>query len=97
MTRHILILGGHGKIAQLLTPLLLRKSWTVTSIIRTSEQIPTIEGLATGHGKLNVLVRSLEDVKEVSQAKGILDEVKPDSIVWTAGAGGKGPVERVSA
>lgn len=97
MSRHVLVLGGHGKVAQLLTPLLLQRSWTVTSIIRSEEQVPTVRKLGDNQsGQLNVLVRSIEDVKEVSQAKSILDEVKPDYIVWSAGAGGKGGPERVS-
>ncbi|KAL0941285.1 UPF0659 protein-like protein 1 [Colletotrichum truncatum] len=95
MSRHVLILGGHGKVSQNLTPLLLKKSWTVTSVIRAQEQVPTIEKLgANQSGKLNVLVRSIEDVKDQSQAQAILDEVKPDTIIWSAGAGGKGNPER---
>lgn len=96
MSKHVLVLGGHGKVSQLLTPLLLRKSWTVTSIIRAEEQVPTIQKLGESQqGKLNVLVRSIEDVKSESQAKTILDEVKPDYVVWSAGAGGRGGAERV--
>ncbi|KAF6831370.1 UPF0659 protein-like protein 1 [Colletotrichum plurivorum] len=95
MSRHVLILGGHGKVSQHLTPILLNKSWTVTSVIRAQEQVPAIEKLGAGaSGKLNVLVRSIEDVKDQSQAQAILDEVKPDTIVWSAGAGGKGNPER---
>jgi len=98
MTRHVLILGGHGKVSQLLTPLLLNKSWTVTSVIRAHEQVPAIEKLGAGRaGKLNVLVRSIEDVTDQSKAQAILDEVKPDTIVWSAGAGGKGNPERTFA
>lgn len=96
MSKHVLILGGHGKVSQFLTPLLLRKSWSVTSIIRTEEQIPAIKKLGESlQGKLNVLVRSIEDVKSESQAKSILEEVKPDYVVWSAGAGGRGGAERV--
>lgn len=96
MSKHVLILGGHGKVSQFLTPLLLRKSWTVTSIIRAEEQVPTVQKLGDSlQGKLNVLVRSIEDVKSESQAKTILDEVKPDYVVWSAGAGGRGGPERV--
>ncbi|KAM5529875.1 UPF0659 protein-like protein 1 [Fusarium oxysporum f. sp. phaseoli] len=96
MSRHVLILGGHGKIAQILTRQLLKKSWTVTSVIRAQEQVPQIESLASGQQRLNVLVRNLEDIKGVSQAKSILEEVKPDAVVWSAGAGGKGGLDRVS-
>lgn len=93
-SRHVLLLGGHGKIAQLLTPLLLQRSWTVTSVIRTQEQAPTIEKLAAGKpGRLNVLVRSLEDISSQDVAAGILNEVKPDYVAWSAGAGGKGGPE----
>lgn len=98
MSKHVLVLGGHGKVSQFLTPILLRKSWTVTSIIRTEEQIPAIQKLGESlQGRLNVLVRSIEDVKSESQAKSILDEVKPDYVVWSAGAGGRGGAERVIA
>lgn len=94
-SHHVLLLGGHGKIAQLLTPLLLKRSWTVTSVIRASEQVPTIEKLGSGlPGKLNVLVRSIEDVTSQDKAEGIINEVNPDYIAWSAGAGGKGGAER---
>ena len=94
---HVLVLGGHGKIAQLLTPLLLRRSWTVTSVIRKQEQVSTIEKLGSGlPGKLNVLVHSIEDIGSQDQAAAVLDKVKPDYIAWSAGAGGKGGPESVS-
>ncbi|XWX00868.1 hypothetical protein V2A60_008891 [Cordyceps javanica] len=93
-SHHVLILGGHGNIAQKLTPLLLRRSWTVTSVIRKQEQVPTIEKLGAGlPGTLNVLVQSIEDVASQQQAQDILNKVKPDYIAWSAGAGGKGGPE----
>ena len=82
----VLLCGGHGKVSMLLTPLLLSKSWTVTSLIRDNGQTKDI--LATGDnrpGKLNVLVRSLEDVKAETDAQKIIDETKPDYVVWSAG------------
>ncbi len=91
---HVLLLGGHGKVAQLLTPLLLRRGWDVTSVIRTADQVPVIERLADAvgdkqqSGKLSVLVRSLEEVKSEGAAKGVLDEVVGkglDYVVWSAG------------
>lgn len=86
MAHNILLIGGHGKVAQLLTPLLLAKSWNVTSMIRTASQQPTIEKLGQGQpGKLSVLVSSVADVKSENDAKGILDQVKPDWVVWSAG------------
>lgn len=99
MAHNVLLLGGHGKIAQLLTPLLLRRSWNVTSIIRNADQIPAVEKLApsTSSGKLTVLVRSLEDITSQSKARSLIDEVKPDYVVWSAGAGGKGGPSRTFA
>ncbi|KAK4442065.1 hypothetical protein QBC34DRAFT_419292 [Podospora aff. communis PSN243] len=100
-SHHVLLLGGHGKVAQYLTPLLLQRSWTVTSIIRDPSQVPAVKRLSEKvegkKGELNVLVRSIEDVKTTAQAKHIIDETKPDYIVWSAGAGGKGGPERTYA
>lgn len=96
--QHVLLLGGSGKISQLLTPMLLKRSWTVTSVIRNPDQVACLEKLGENQsGKLNVLVRSLEDIKSEAEAKSLLDEVKPSYVVWSAGAGGKGGPERVSA
>ncbi|KAI1334539.1 NAD(P)-binding protein [Xylariaceae sp. FL0016] len=95
---NVLLLGGSGKVAQLLTPMLLGRSWNVTSVIRNPDQVADLQKLAVNQsGKLNVLVRSLEDVQSDEQAKSIIDEVKPDSVVWSAGAGGKGGPERTFA
>lgn len=86
MAHHILLIGGHGKVAQLLTPLLLARSWNVTSMIRAAEQKDTIEKLAHNQpGKLSVLVSSVADVKSEADAKKIIDQVKPDWVVWSAG------------
>ncbi|KAF2645598.1 hypothetical protein P280DRAFT_390022 [Massarina eburnea CBS 473.64] len=91
MAHNILLIGGHGKVSQILTPLLLARSWNVTSMIRSADQQPTIQKLGEGQpGKLNVLVSSVEDVKSEGDAKKILDQVKPDWVVWSAGAGGRG-------
>ncbi|KAL1605610.1 hypothetical protein SLS59_003412 [Nothophoma quercina] len=91
MSHHVLLIGGHGKVSQLLTPLLLSRSWNVTSVIRTAEQESTIKALGKNQpGKLDVLVSSVSDVKSESDAKQIIDRVKPDWVVWSAGAGGKG-------
>ncbi|KAJ2989538.1 hypothetical protein NUW58_g3420 [Xylaria curta] len=96
--RRVLLLGGSGKVSQLLTPMLLQRSWNVTSIIRNPDQIPDLQKLGENQsGKLDVLVRSLEEVKSDEQAKSIIDEVKPDYVVWSAGAGGKGAPERTWA
>ena len=86
MSHHVLLIGGHGKISQMLTPFLLQKSWTVTSMIRNPDQVPAIEKLGVGlPGKLNVLVESIEDVTSEEKATNVLQKVKPDYVAWSAG------------
>lgn len=98
MAHRVLVLGGHGKVAQHLTPMLLRRSWNVTSIIRNEDQVPALKALDTEKtGRLNVLVRSLDDVKSEDQAKAIINEANADYIVWSAGAAGKGGPTRTYA
>lgn len=85
-TPRVLLLGGHGKIALYLTPLLLARSWNVTSVIRNADHEAEILKLGTGQpGKVSVLVSSLDDVKSVADAQSILDRVRPEYVVWAAG------------
>ena len=94
----VLLLGGHGKISQLLTPILLSRSWQITSVIRDPAQKSTITALgASQPGKLDVVVSSLEDVKTQAQAQSIITSTNPQYVVWSAGAGGKGGPERTFA
>lgn len=86
MSHHVLVIGGHGKIAQLLTPLLLRRSWTVTSMIRSEDQAADIKRLdVNSSGKLSVFVHNIEDVTTQEHAANVLEKVKPDYIVFSAG------------
>jgi hypothetical protein len=82
----ILLLGGHGKVSLLMTPKFVSRSWHVTSVIRNAEQTATIlDAGKAGPGTVDVLVESLEDVKSDADAQRILDEVKPNWVVWSAG------------
>ncbi|KAL6251554.1 hypothetical protein RBB50_001763 [Rhinocladiella similis] len=97
-TPRVLILGGHGKVSLFLQPLLLAKKWNVTSVVRNREHEAEILALGKDKpGTIDVLVDSLDDVKEASQAQHVLDKVKPDYVVWSAGAGGKGGPSRTKA
>ena len=82
----ILILGGHGKVALYLTPLLLSRNHHVTSLIHNPGQEKEILACKKGSGSLDVLVSSLDNVRSVENARSILDVVKPDYVVWAAGA-----------
>ena len=82
----VLLLGGHGKVALHLTPLLLNRAWNVTSVVRNPAHENEILELGKGRkGKLDVLISSLEDIKSASDASKILQTVSPDYVVWSAG------------
>ena len=100
-TTKVLLLGGHGKISLLLTALLLAKSWHVTSVIRNPEHANEILSLAAsatatttsgssggggGGGKLDVLVDSLDDIKSDDDARRVVEKVRPEIVVWSAGS-----------
>jgi len=81
-----------------MTPKLLSRSWNVVSVIRNTDQKNDIlEAGKNGPGKVEVLVESLEDVKSDADAKKILEKTKPNWVVWSAGAGGKGGPSRTNA
>lgn len=85
-TPRVLVLGGHGKVSLFLQPLLLAKHWDVTSVVRNKDQGEEILALGKDKpGKIEVLVDSLDDVKEASQAQKVINKVKPDYVVWSAG------------
>ncbi|CAG8950656.1 hypothetical protein HYFRA_00002866 [Hymenoscyphus fraxineus] len=99
---HILLLGGHGKVSLLMTPKILARNWTLTSLIRDPAQKPAILSAAAknpgpGKGKIDVVVESLGEVRSVEDAGRILDRVRPEWVVWSAGAGGKGGPETTKA
>jgi hypothetical protein len=86
MATRILLLGGHGKVSLLMTPKFVGRSWNLTSVIRNPDQKNDIlEAGKNGPGKVEVLVESIEGVKSDADAKKILDKVKPDWVVWSAG------------
>lgn len=89
----VLLLGGHGKVALHLTPLLLNRAWSVTSVVRNPDHEKEILALGKGRkGNLKVLISSLADIKSAADAQQILNSVMPDYVVWSAGTYGPVPV-----
>lgn len=85
-TTRVLLLGGHGKISMKLTPMLLAKSFDVTSVVRNEDHKSEILSLGKGQpGKVDVLVDSLDDISKEADAKRVLDKVNPSIVVWSAG------------
>ncbi|KAK4952888.1 hypothetical protein LTR66_013707 [Elasticomyces elasticus] len=95
---HVLLLGGHGRVALKAIPLMLARSWSVTSVVRNKDHISELKALGEGKpGKNEILVASLDDVTSPADAEKVLDQVDPDIVFWSAGAGGKGGPERTKA
>ncbi|MBT9256883.1 SDR family oxidoreductase [Phycicoccus sp. MAQZ13P-2] len=79
----ILTIGGHGKVARHLTPLLTERSHEVTAVIRNPEHTADVE--ADG------ATAKVADVQSMSTAE-LADLVRGhDAVVWSAGAGGGDP------
>ena len=80
-----LIFGGSGKVARHLTRQLVAQSYVVHSVIRNSAQVAELQSLGA-----NPIVQSIED-SSVSQLASTIKQCKPETIVWSAGAGGGNP------
>ncbi|KAI9709913.1 MAG: hypothetical protein M1820_002990 [Bogoriella megaspora] len=83
-----LIFGGSGKVARHLTRLLVSQSHTVHSVIRNSAQVAELESLGA-----KPIVQSVEE-SSLAELTSTIKKCNPDTIVWTAGAGGQGGPER---
>ncbi len=84
----IVIIGGHGKVALLLAPLLTAEGHEVTSLIRNPDHADDVA--ATGATPV------VADVAELDVAA-LADHLSGhDAVVWSAGAGGGDP-ERTTA
>lgn len=84
----VLLIGGHGKIALLLEPLLADRGDTVTAVIRNPDH--DAEVAATGAAPLVADVQSFDLDQLTNLVSG------NDAVVWAAGAGGGDP-ERTRA
>ena len=76
----ILILGGHGKVALLLEPLLVEQGHTVTAVIRNRDHEADVA--ATGAQPVIADIEALDLDQLTNLVSG------NDVVVWSAGAGG---------
>ena len=84
----IAIIGGHGKVALLLAPLLVEQDHTVTAVIRNPDHAAEVEAVGA-----TPLVADVEQL----DTDGLADALREhDAVVWSAGAGGGNP-ERTRA
>ena len=79
----ILIIGGHGKVARLLTPLLVARGDDVSAVIRNVDHTADVE--SDGATVVVADVARLDHERLVELITG------HDAVVWSAGAGGGDP------
>ncbi|MCE1179642.1 MAG: NAD(P)H-binding protein [Micrococcales bacterium] len=79
----IAIIGGHGKIALLLAPLLAEAGHEVTSLIRNPDHAGDVEAAGA-----TALVHDIEGSDVAAIASAISGH---DAVIWSAGAGGGSP------
>lgn len=91
----IFIVGGHGKVALHFTRLAAAQGHKVFSMIRQPEHA---SDLPSGPSSESVqpVVASLEQ-SSVSDIASLLNKYSPNVILFSAGAGGKGGIERTKA
>jgi len=76
-----LIFGGSGKLARFITERLVKKDYTVYSIIRREEHIPGLRELGA-----QPIIQSLED-STVAELAQVIKSSAPDVIIFAAGGG----------
>lgn len=79
----VLIIGGHGKVAMRLAPLLVERGDEVTSVIRNPDH--AYEVGQTGASPVVADVETLDEAALTEVFRG------HDAVVWSAGAGGGDP------
>ncbi|SPO32553.1 related to UPF0659 protein C216.03 [Ustilago trichophora] len=91
----IFIVGGHGKVALHFTRLAAAQGHKVFSMIRQSEHASDLPSGPSSESVQPVLA-SLEQ-SSVSDIASLFNKYSPNVILFSAGAGGKGGVERTKA
>jgi putative NADH-flavin reductase len=80
---NITIIGGHGKVALLLEPLLVQAGHAVTAVIRNPDHRAEVESVGA--------TAVLEDIQSLDAAGWQHLLADADLVVWSAGAGGGNP------
>jgi nucleoside-diphosphate-sugar epimerase len=76
-----LIFGGSGKLAVFITERLVKKDYTVYSVIRREEHIPALKEIGA-----KPIIQSLED-STVAELANVIKLYAPDIIIFAAGGG----------
>ena len=79
----IVIIGAHGKVARLLTPLLRERGHEVTAVVRNPDHVADVEADGAEPRVFDI------ESADVAAIAGLVDG--HDAVVWSAGAGGGSP------
>ena len=80
---HVILIGGHGKVALLAAPLLVSDGHDVTSVVRNPDHVADVEATGATAAVLDVEHATTEQIAELVRGS--------DVVVWSAGAGGGSP------
>lgn len=80
---HVTIIGGHGKVALILAPLLRARGHDVTSIIRNPDHTDDVEQTGATAVAADAERLTVDEIAELLSSQ--------DAVVWSAGAGGGSP------
>jgi uncharacterized protein YbjT (DUF2867 family) len=79
----VIVIGGRGKVARKLTPILTERGHAVTAVVRNPGHVPDVEG--------DGATAALADIESLDTTA-LADLVRGhDAVVWSAGAGGGDP------
>jgi uncharacterized protein YbjT (DUF2867 family) len=79
----VLVVGGHGKVARLMLPLLVEAGHEVTAVFRNPSHTDEVARTGAKPVVADVEALSVEELAELLRSQ--------DAIVWSAGAGGGNP------
>ncbi|MDJ0312861.1 NAD(P)H-binding protein [Arthrobacter sp. H35-D1] len=80
MLKKTLIIGGHGKVALLLAPLLKQAGTEVTAVIRNAEHIDDVVAAGATPVMHDVASSSVAELTDLFAGQ--------DAVIWSAGSGG---------
>lgn len=85
-SKRVIVFGGNGGTARLMTAGMLAKGWNVTSVIRNQRQAANILKLGAGTpGNINTIVADLKDLKSVADARTLMSQSQSEIVVFAAG------------
>ena len=89
MSKTVVIIGGHGKVARIAGPLFAEGGYAVRAWVRNPAHVEEVS-VASVKGELNS-IEQMDQEKIAKELEGV------DAILWSAGAGGGDPERTLGA